>query len=74
MRVKPFSSFSGLSVSRVYRLARQDKIKLVREGGTTLVDVDQAMGYLENLPDYREVPPSYWGQHKVPPKCRKKRD
>jgi hypothetical protein len=72
MRIKPFSAFSGLTVSKIYRLARQDKIKLVREGGTTLVDVDQAIGYLENLPDYRAVKPTYWGEHTVPPKSRRR--
>jgi excisionase family DNA binding protein len=71
MRIPEFCEYSGLSRDRVYRLAKANKITLKRLGGSTLVDVDQAMTFLENLPDYREVPPSYWGGTTTPPRARK---
>jgi excisionase family DNA binding protein len=70
MRVSEFAAYAGLSKSRVYRLADANKITLKRLGGATLVDVDAAMKFLEGLPDYRAVPPTYWGKNTKPPKCR----
>jgi hypothetical protein len=70
MRVPVFAEYTGLSIDRVYKLAREDKIKLVRLGGSTLVVADPAMAYLESLPDYRDAPPSYWAGSTVPPPWR----
>jgi hypothetical protein len=53
MRVKQFVAFTGLSRSRIYRLAKSGDIKLVRLGASTYVDVPIAMTYLDGLPDYR---------------------
>jgi hypothetical protein len=72
MRVAAFSAYSGLTIDRIYKLARDDKIKLVRLGGSTLVDVDQAMGFLESLPGWKEAPPPYWAGSKKPPKFRRR--
>jgi hypothetical protein len=73
MRVPIFAEYAGITVDRIYKLAKAGHIKLVRLGGTTLVDVDQAIAYLQSLRDYREVPTSYWGGATTPPRCRKKK-
>jgi hypothetical protein len=72
MRVKQFIAFSGLSRSRIYRLAKSGDIKLVRLGASTYVDVPTAMAYLDGLPDYRDAKTGFWGTHNKPPRSRKK--
>jgi excisionase family DNA binding protein len=73
MRIPEFCEYAGISRDRVYRLAKAGKIPLVRLGGSTLVVVDKALEFLDNLPDYRAVPPSYWGGATTPPRARKKK-
>jgi excisionase family DNA binding protein len=70
MRVPVFAEYTGLSKDRVYKLAHEDKIKLVRLGASTLVNVDVSMAYLESLPDYRDATTSYWGGSQTPPPWR----
>jgi hypothetical protein len=67
MRVPVFAEYTGLSVARVYKLAHEAKLKLVRLGGSTLVDVDRGMEFLQSLPDFRTATTSYWGGSTTPP-------
>jgi excisionase family DNA binding protein len=41
----------GVSRSTIYRLARENRIKLLKLGRTTLVDADSARALLASLPD-----------------------
>ena len=72
MRVRKWSAVSGLTPDRIYKLADEGKLKLKRLGGSTYVDVDHGMAFIESLPDYREVPTSYWSGQKKPPSQNKK--
>jgi hypothetical protein len=71
MKPKEFARYSGLSVSRVYRLARANQISIVRLGGSSYVVVAEAMAFLESLPSYKSAPTSYWAGSAVPPRRRK---
>jgi hypothetical protein len=73
VRVKPFAAYSGLSRSRIYRLAKAGHIRLVRLGASTYVDVPIAMDYLENLPSYKDAKTGFWGPHKESPRSRSKK-
>lgn len=44
------SKLIGLGRSTIYKLAGERKLRLVKAGGRTLVDVDHAMEWLSTLP------------------------
>ena len=69
---KEFARYSGLSISRVYRLARANHIPIVRLGGSSYVLVAPAMAFLENLPSYKLSTTTYWAGSDVPPRRRKR--
>lgn len=41
---------TGLGRSTIYKLAGQGKLRLVKAGGRTLVDIDHAMQWMGTLP------------------------
>ena len=41
---------TGLARSTIYKLAGQGKLRLVKAGGRTLVDMDHAMQWMGTLP------------------------
>src|SRR5258707_8140955 len=73
MSVKMFATHTGLTTDRVYKLAREGKLHMVRLGGSTLVDVEQAMAFLESLPSWREVPTPSFGGSRMPPRWRNRK-
>src|SRR6516225_3582836 len=72
MRVSKWCAVSGLTPDRTYALANEGKLKLKRLGGSTYVDVHHGMAFIDSLPDYREVPTTYWADQKNPHSRRKK--
>jgi hypothetical protein len=73
MSPKAFSKYSGLTIDRVYKLGRQGKLRLLRLGASTIVDVDHGMDYLQNLADWRESPTSHFGGSRMPPRWRNRK-
>jgi excisionase family DNA binding protein len=51
------SKLIGLGRSTIYKLAGERKLRLVKAGGRTLVDLDHAMHWLSTLPLANIAPP-----------------
>jgi hypothetical protein len=71
--VRRWCAITGISRTRTYALARDNKLILKRLGGSTYVDVEHGLAYLQSLPTYRDVPPSFWAGETNPPTSRKKK-
>jgi excisionase family DNA binding protein len=50
-RIPDAVRITGLSRSRLYRLASEGSIRLVKVGGATLVDLQSVRAFLAALPD-----------------------
>jgi hypothetical protein len=53
--LKPAANHFGASPSTLRRRADEGKIRLVKHGARTLVDMDSAQEYFDNLPEVRPV-------------------
>jgi excisionase family DNA binding protein len=47
---------TGLGRSTIYKLAGQGKLRLIKAGGRTLVDMDHAMQWMATLPPANIAP------------------
>lgn len=51
-------AITGLSRSTIYKMAGQQKLRLVKAGGRTLVDMEHAMNWMATLPVAKIAPAS----------------
>lgn len=50
------SEITGLGRSTLYKLAGEGKIKLIKAGGRSLVDIEHALAWMQTLPTAQIAP------------------